>query len=108
MSVDSHFTHLAWINTARKEGGIQGLTYPLVADLNKSIARDYGVLIEEAGIALRGLFVINPEGKVATATVHDLPVGRSVDETLRVIKAFQFVAKHGEVCRPTGRKARRR
>ena len=98
VSVDSHFTHLAWINTARKEGGIQGLTYPLVADLNKSIARDYGVLIEEAGVALRGLFVINPEGKVATATVHDLPVGRSVDETLRVIKAFQFVAKHGEVC----------
>ncbi len=98
VSVDSHFTHLAWVNTPRKDGGIQNLQYPLVADLNKSIARDYGVLIEEAGIALRGLFIINPEGKVAAATVHDLPVGRSVDETLRVIKAFQFVAKHGEVC----------
>ena len=98
VSVDSAFTHLAWTNTPRKDGGIQGLTYPLVADLNKSIARDYGVLIEEAGIALRGLFVINPEGKVEVATVHNLPVGRSVDETLRVIKAFQFVAKHGEVC----------
>jgi alkyl hydroperoxide reductase subunit AhpC len=98
VSVDSHFTHLAWTQMNRKEGGLSGLTYPLVADLNKSIARDYGVLIEEAGIALRGLFIINPEGKVAAATVHDLPVGRSTDETLRVIKAFQFVAKHGEVC----------
>lgn len=98
VSVDSHFTHLAWLNTSRKEGGLQGLTYPLVADLNKSIARDYGVLIEEAGVALRGLFIINPEGKIAAATVHDLPVGRSTDETLRVIKAFQYVAKHGEVC----------
>ena len=98
VSVDSHFSHLAWMQTSRKEGGLLGLTYPLVADLNKSIARDYGVLIEEEGIALRGLFLINPEGKVAAATVHDLPVGRSTDETLRVIKAFQFVAKHGEVC----------
>ncbi len=98
VSVDSHFTHLAWMNTPVKDGGIQGLTYPLVADLNKSIARDYGCLIEEAGIALRGLYVINPEGKVEVATVHNLPVGRSTDETLRVIKAFQFVAKHGEVC----------
>ena len=98
VSVDSHFTHLAWLNTSRKEGGLQGLTYPLVADLNKSIARDYGVLIEAEGIALRGLFLINPEGKIAAATVHDLPVGRSTDETLRVIKAFQYVAKHGEVC----------
>ena len=98
VSVDSAFTHLAWTSTPRKDGGIQGLTYPLVADLNKSIARDYGVLIEEAGIALRGLFIINPEGKVEAATVHNLPVGRSVEETLRVIKAFQFVAKHGEVC----------
>ena len=98
VSVDSHFSHLAWQQTSRKEGGLSGLTYPLVADLNKSIARDYGVLIEEEGIALRGLFIINPEGKVVAATVHDLPVGRSTDETLRVIKAFQFVAKHGEVC----------
>jgi alkyl hydroperoxide reductase subunit AhpC len=98
VSVDSHFTHLAWVNTPRKDGGIQNLQYPLVADLNKSIARDYGVLIEEAGIALRGLFIINPEGVIEAATVHNLPVGRSVDETLRVVKAFQFVAKNGEVC----------
>ena len=98
VSVDSHFTHLAWRNTPRKDGGLGELSYPLVADLNKSIARDYGVLIEGAGIALRGLFIIDPKGVVRAATVHDLPVGRSVDETLRVIKAFQFVEKHGEVC----------
>lgn len=98
VSVDSHFTHLAWRNTPRKDGGIGTIDYPLVADLNKSIARDYGVLIEEAGIALRGLFVIDPKGVVRTATIHDLPVGRNVDEAIRVIQAFQFVEKHGEVC----------
>jgi len=98
VSVDSHFTHLAWRNTARKDGGLCELGYPLVADLNKSIARDYGVLIEDAGIALRGLFIIDPEGVIRAATVHDLPVGRNVEEAVRVIKAFQFVAKHGEVC----------
>jgi peroxiredoxin (alkyl hydroperoxide reductase subunit C) len=98
VSVDSHFTHLAWRNTPRKDGGLGDLAYPLVADLNKSIARDYGVLIEDAGIALRGLFLINPEGVVSAAIVHDLPVGRNVDEALRVIKAFQYVAKNGEVC----------
>ncbi len=98
VSVDSHFTHLAWRNTARKDGGLGELGYPLVADLNKSIARDYGVLIEDAGIALRGLFIIDPEGVIRAATVHDLPVGRNVDEAVRVIKAFQFVAKNGEVC----------
>ncbi len=98
VSVDSHFTHLAWRNTPRKDGGLGDLGYPLVADLNKTIARDYGVLIEDAGIALRGLFLINPEGVVSAAIVHDLPVGRNVDEALRVIKAFQYVAKHGEVC----------
>ena len=98
VSVDSHFTHLAWRNMPRNDGGLGKLDYPLVADLQKSIARDYGVLIEDAGIALRGLFIIDPEGVIRAATVHDLPVGRSVDETIRVIKAFQFVAKHGEVC----------
>lgn len=98
VSVDSQFTHLAWMNTPRKEGGIQNLQYPLIADLTKSIARDYGVLIEEGGVALRGLFVIDPEQNIRAAIVHDLPVGRSVDETLRVVKAFQYVAKHGEVC----------
>jgi peroxiredoxin (alkyl hydroperoxide reductase subunit C) len=98
VSVDSQFTHLAWRNTPRNQGGLGDLAYPLVADLNKSIARDYGCLIEEAGVALRGLYVIDPKGVVRAAIVHDLPVGRSVDEVLRVIKAFQFVEKHGEVC----------
>jgi alkyl hydroperoxide reductase subunit AhpC len=98
ISVDSHFTHLAWKSVDRKEGGISDLKYPLVADLNKSIARDYGVLLEDAGVALRGLFVIDPNNIVRAAIVHDLPVGRSVQEVLRVVKAFQFTEKHGEVC----------
>ncbi|KAK4001919.1 peroxiredoxin-2 [Daphnia magna] len=98
VSTDSHFSHLAWINTSRKEGGLGGLNYPLLADFHKTISRDYGVLIEKAGIALRGLFIIDPTGVVRQITINDLPVGRSVDETLRLIKAFQFVEKHGEVC----------
>jgi len=98
VSTDSHFSHLAWINMPRKQGGLGGLSYPLVSDFAKTISRDYGVLIEEAGIALRGLFLIDPEGVVRQMTINDLPVGRSVDETLRLIKAFQFVEKHGEVC----------
>jgi len=98
ISTDSHFSHLAWINQPRKQGGLGGLSYPLVSDFNKTISRDYGVLIEEAGIALRGLFLIDPEGVLRQMSVNDLPVGRSVDETLRLIKAFQFVEKHGEVC----------
>src|SRR3954462_3925340 len=98
VSVDSQFTHLAWRNVPRNDGGLGQLDYPLVADLNKSIARDYGVLIEDAAIALRGLFIIDPQGVVRAATIHDLPVGRNVDEALRVIKAFQCVEKHGEVC----------
>jgi alkyl hydroperoxide reductase subunit AhpC len=101
VSVDSQFTHLAWRQVARKDGGLGDLQYPLVADLNKSIARDYGVLIEEAGIALRGTFIIDPKGVVRAAHIHDLPVGRNIDEAVRVIKAFQFVEKHGEVC-PAG------
>jgi len=101
VSVDSQFTHLAWRNVPRKEGGLGDLQYPLVADLNKSIARDFGVLIEEAGVALRGTFIIDPKGVVRAAHIHDLPVGRNIDEAVRVIKAFQFVEKHGEVC-PAG------
>lgn len=98
VSTDSHFSHLAWNNMPRKEGGLGGLKYPLLSDFNKVISRDYGVLLEKEGIALRGLFLINPEGVVSHLSVNDLPVGRSVDETLRLIKAFQFVAEHGEVC----------
>ncbi len=96
-SVDSQFSHLAWVNTPRKDGGVGEVKYPLLADITKSIARSYGVLVNDA-IALRGLFLINPKGKVSYAVVHDLAVGRSVDETLRVLRAFQQVEKTGEVC----------
>ncbi len=99
-SVDSQFTHLAWVNTPRKEGGLGEVRYPILADVTKKIASDYGVLTE-GGVALRGLFLINPKGVVAYEVVHDLSVGRSVDETLRVLKAFQQVEKTGEVC-PAG------
>lgn len=98
VSVDSHFSHLAWVNMPRKDGGLGQMNYPLLADLTKNISRDYGVLLEDAGISLRGLFIIDPTGVVRQITINDLPVGRSVDETLRLIKAFQFVDKHGEVC----------
>lgn len=97
-SVDSPHSHLAWLNTPRKEGGIQGVKIPLLADLNKSIARDYGVLLENDGVALRGVFIIDPQGIVRSFTINDLPVGRSVDETLRTLQAVQFADEHGEVC----------
>lgn len=97
VSIDSKFTHLAWTEKPRDDGGIQGLAYPLLADLNKQMAADYGVLTD-AGVALRGLFIIDPEGVVQHATVNNLGVGRSVDETLRLLQAFQFVAENGEVC----------
>lgn len=98
VSTDSHFSHLGWINTPRIAGGLGPITYPLLSDFNKKIAHDYDILLENAGVALRGLFIINPKGVLVQITVNDLPVGRSVDETLRLIKAFQFVEKHGEVC----------
>jgi alkyl hydroperoxide reductase subunit AhpC len=96
-SVDSQFTHLAWINTPREKGGLGQLKTPLLADVTKKICQDYEVLIP-GGIALRGLFLINPTGQVVYQVVHDLGVGRSVDETLRVLQAFQQVEKTGEVC----------
>ena len=99
VSVDSHFSHLAWVQTDRKNGGLGDISYPLVADLKKDIARDYNVLDEEAGIALRGLFIIGPDGVIRHSTINFLPVGRSVDETLRVLQAFQYVDSHpDEVC----------
>lgn len=100
-SVDSHFTHKAWINTPRQEGGLGQMNIPLVADLTKQIGRDYGVLIEDQGITLRGLFIIDPAQVIRQITINDLPVGRDVDETLRLVQAFQYVDKHGEVC-PAG------
>ncbi|CAF3652414.1 unnamed protein product [Adineta steineri] len=98
-STDSIYTHLAWINTPRKQGGLGGLKYPLLSDFSKEISRRYGILIEDnGGIALRGLFIIDPKQNLRQITINDLPVGRSVDEILRLVKAFQFVEKHGEVC----------
>ncbi len=96
-SIDSHFSHLAWKNTPVNEGGIGNIAFPLVADLDKSIAKKYEVLLD-AGIALRGLFLIDKEGIIRHATVNDLPLGRNVDEALRVLDALQFTEEHGEVC----------
>ncbi len=103
VSVDSHFTHWAWRNTPVEKGGIGDVQYPLVADLTKQIARDYGVLVNEA-IALRGLFLIDKDGIVRHALVNDLPLGRSVDEALRVVDALQYHEEHGEVCPANWRK----
>lgn len=97
-SIDSHFSHLAWRNTPRNHGGLGDIQYPLVADINKTIARDYGVLIEESGLALRGLFLVDKDGTVRHQVVNDLPLGRSVDEALRMVKALQYHETHGEVC----------
>ena len=97
VSVDSKFSHNAWAKTPRKEGGIQGLKYPLLADINKTIANDYGVLLP-GGVALRGLFVIDPDGVLQYQTVNFLNFGRSTGETLRVIQAMQMAKTSGEVC----------
>ena len=100
-SVDSHFTHLAWKNTPVEKGGIGQVRYPLVADLTKQIARDYDVLLEEAGVALRGSFLIDTDGTIRHAVINDLPLGRNIDEMIRMIDAMHFTNEHGEVC-PAG------
>ncbi|KAF2752351.1 thioredoxin-like protein [Sporormia fimetaria CBS 119925] len=97
-STDSEYSLLAWVNASRRDGGLGKINIPLLSDKNHQISKDYGVLIEEEGISLRGLFLIDPEGVVRQITINDLPVGRSVDETLRLIDAFQFTDKYGEVC----------
>ena len=97
-SVDSHFTHLAWRSTPRAKGGLGDIQYPLVADLNKRIAADYDVLLPEGGVALRGLFLIDKDGVVRHQVVNDLPLGRNVEEVLRMVKALQFFEEYGEVC----------
>jgi peroxiredoxin (alkyl hydroperoxide reductase subunit C) len=97
VSIDSQYTHLAWITTPRSKGGIGDINYPLIADLDKSISRNYGVLLDK-GIALRGLFIIDHQFNIRQITINDLPVGRNVDEVLRLVKALQFVEEHGEVC----------
>ncbi|MBI3236135.1 MAG: peroxiredoxin [Chlamydiales bacterium] len=97
-SVDSWFTHAAWLNTPRNKGGIEGVEYPLVSDLNKQIASSYQVLKEDDGIAYRGLFLIDKQGIIRHQLINDLPLGRSVDEVLRLLDALMFVEKNGEVC----------
>ena len=97
-SVDSHFSHLSCLNTKKTDGGIQGIKYPIVADINKTIARDYDVLVDGAGIAYRGLFLIDKNFVVRHQLVNDLPLGRNVDETLRMVDAVQYYEKNGEVC----------
>ncbi|XP_071447655.1 peroxiredoxin 2-like [Hetaerina americana] len=98
VSCDSHYSHLAWINTPRKEGGLGEMNIPLLADKSMAIAKAYGVLNEESGIPFRGLFIIDGKQNLRQVTVNDLPVGRSVDEILRLVQAFQFTDEHGEVC----------
>jgi alkyl hydroperoxide reductase subunit AhpC len=100
-SVDSVHSHLAWTSVPRNKGGLGTMKIPILSDITKSISKDYGVLIqdgEDSGIALRGTFVIDPKGTLRIAHVNDLPVGRSVDEILRVIEALQFHEAHGDVC----------
>lgn len=94
VSCDSQYSHQAWINQKQEEGGLGKINFPIASDMKKEISKEYGVLIEEEGIPLRGLFIIDPEGIVKYSVVHDLNVGRSVDETLRVLKAL----KTGGLC----------
>jgi len=97
-SIDSQFSHLAWKKTPRGEGGLGNIKYPLIADVNKDISRKYGVLLEEAGIALRGLFLIDDKGILRHMVVNDLPLGRSTEEALRMVDSLDYFEKNGEVC----------
>lgn len=106
ISVDSTHSHLAWIQTPRSKGGLGKMAIPVLADLTKSISRDFGVLVEnpadgDCGIALRGTVIVDGSGIVRSLAINDTAVGRSVDETLRIVQAFQHAEKHGEVC-PAG------
>ncbi|OIW12187.1 hypothetical protein TanjilG_28595 [Lupinus angustifolius] len=102
VSVDSVFSHLAWVQTDRKSGGLGDLKYPLISDVTKSISKSYGVLIPDQGIALRGLFIIDKEGVIQHSTINNLGIGRSVDETKRTLQALQYVQENpDEVC-PAG------
>jgi peroxiredoxin (alkyl hydroperoxide reductase subunit C) len=97
-SIDSCYSHIAWLNTPKLKGGIEGVGYPIISDITKSIARNYQVLCESEGIAFRGLFLIDQNGIVRHQLVNDLPLGRSVDEVIRLLDALIFHEKHGEVC----------
>lgn len=98
VSVDSAHCHHAWLRTPKNAGGIQGVTYPLIADINKTIARDYDVLLHDAGVALRGTFLIDKDGIVQHQTINNLPLGRNIDEFVRLTESLQFTEEHGEVC----------
>ena len=97
-SVDSAYCHLAWLRTPRSSGGIQGVEYPLVSDLKKDISSDFGVLCEQDGIAYRGLFLIDQKGVIRHQLINDLPLGRSLDEALRMLDSLIYFEKNGEVC----------
>jgi alkyl hydroperoxide reductase subunit AhpC len=103
VSTDSHHTHLAWIKTPRNQGGVGKLQFPLLADISKRTSRAFNVLVEDEtddlyGASLRGLFIIDDKGVIRSFTINDAPVGRSVDETLRLVQAFQHSDKYGDVC----------
>lgn len=100
-STDSQFSHFAWVNTPRKMGGLGDMNIPLLSDKSMKVAKSYGVLDEESGVPFRGLFIIDREQRLRQITINDLPVGRSVDEILRLVQAFQFTDEFGEVC-PAG------
>ena len=103
ISTDSHFTHLAWLKTPRSQGGVAKLNFPLLADISKKISKNFQVLVEDEtddlfGASLRGLFIINDKGVIRSITINDAPVGRNVEETLRLVQAFQHADKYGDVC----------
>lgn len=98
VSVDSQYSHWAWKNTPRDKGGLGQVRFPIVADLKKKISKEYGVLLKEAGVALRGLFILDRDGVVHHSTINHLSLGRNVQEVLRVLDALQFTEKYGEVC----------
>lgn len=97
-SIDSCFSHTAWLKTPKSSGGIQGITYPIVSDIHKTISRLFEVLKEDEGIAYRGLFLIDRHGTIRHQLVNDLPLGRSVDEVIRLLDALIFHEQNGEVC----------
>jgi len=98
ISVDSHFTHLAWVSQPRSQGGIEGTTFPLISDLGKQITQDYDVEVPDSSFSLRAVFLINRDGTVQYQAVHNTDIGRNIQELLRVVDALQFTEQHGEVC----------
>lgn len=97
-SVDSCYSHYTWLNTPKEKGGIKGVEYPIISDIHKTISRDYDVLCAEEGISYRGLFLIDKAGVVRHQVVNDLPLGRSIEEAIRILDALIFFESHGEVC----------